>query len=284
MPAPSTSDATLRRSPGAFRLFRWYARHYLARGFHAVRISRTGPIPALPDRPVVVVLNHASWWDPLVAMALTSELPGDRVHYAPIESIGLAQYPFFEKLGFFGIETSTRAGAARFLRTGLAVLERPEVMLWITAQGTFVDPRDRPMRLRPGIGHLAHRLVDSVIWTLAIEYPFWNDRCPEALLRFGQPIAIRDGSTARPREWTAAIERSLEESQDALAAEARRRDPDAFSVLIGGTAGVGGVYDGWRRMRAWLGGRTFRPEHAIRATDSPDDRKLHVIDGRNTLE
>ncbi len=284
MPAPSTAEALSRRSPRVFRLFRWYARHYLARGFHAIRISRTGPIPELPNRPVVVVLNHASWWDPLVAIALTNEFPEHRLHYAPIEAIGLAQYPFFERLGFFGIETSTRAGAARFLRTGLALLEQPEVMLWVTGQGAFVDPRDRPIRLRPGIGHLAHRLSDSLIWTLAIEYPFWNDRCPEALLRFGRPIAIEDGSIIRPREWTSAIECSLEETQDALAAEARRRDPSAFSVLIGGTAGVGGVYDYWRRMRAWLDGQTFRSEHAIQAAESTEDRQLHGIDGRNTNE
>lgn len=288
MPDPSTADVDVGRSPRLFRLFRWYARYYAARELHAVRISRTGPVPQLPNGPLIVVLNHAAWWDPLIAIILTGVLPDSRDHYAPIEVVGLAQYPFFSRLGFFGIDTTTRAGAARFLRTGLAILKQPRAMLWITAQGSFVDPRARPTRLRQGIGHLAHRLTEATVLTLALEYPFWNDRCPEVLLRFGQPIPIEDGSSATPREWTSAIERSLEDSQDVLAIEAKGRDPEAFTSLIGGTAGVGGVYDTWRRIRSWLGGRTFRPEHATRAPavapSRPHDCQVPVPDGRNTIE
>ena len=36
-----------------------------------------------------------------------------------------------------------------------------------------------------------------------------------------------------------------------------------FTTLIGGTAGVGGVYDRWRRLRARIRGEVFHPEHRI---------------------
>ena len=72
-----------------------------------------------------------------------------------------------------------RGAALTFLKTSLAILSRPDSVLWITAQGEFVNPRERPIRLKPGIGHLIHRLKDVTVVTLAIEYPFWNDRCPE---------------------------------------------------------------------------------------------------------
>jgi hypothetical protein len=32
--------------------------------------------------------------------------------------------------------------------------------------------------------------------------------------------------------------------------------------LVSGRAGVGGVYDGWRRLGAWVRGERFRAEHA----------------------
>lgn len=285
MPDSSSTDLIPRRSPRLLGLFRRYARRYVARHFHAVRISRTGPLPDLPDRPVIVVANHPSWWDPMIPLILSGAVPPHREHYAPIEAVGLAQYPFLARLGFFGFEADTRAGAARFLRTSVAILSRPRAVLWITAQGRFVDPRERPTTLRPGVGHLAHRLSDALILPLAIEYPFWNDRCPEILIRFGAVMEVCDGRSHSPAEWTAAIERALECELDALADEAMRRDPAAFTTLLEGTAGVGGVYDSWRRIRAWLGGRTFRPEHAARppAGDRarPIDRPNHVPDGRN---
>jgi 1-acyl-sn-glycerol-3-phosphate acyltransferase len=268
-----------------FGLFRWYARRYTARHFHAVRISRTGPIPDLPDRPAIIVANHPSWWDAMIPFILTGVMPQGREHFAPIDVVGLAQYPFLARLGFFGVEADTGSGAARFLRTSLAILSRPLALVWITAQGRFVDPRERPTRLRPGMGHLAHRLSDAIVVPMAIEYPFWNDRCPEVLVRFGPMLEVGDGRSRSPADWTAAIERALEVELDMLAGEAMARDPAAFTTILAGTAGVGGVYDRWRRIRARLVGRTFQPEHAARppagGRPRPIDRPTQVPDGRN---
>jgi hypothetical protein len=152
----------------------------------------------VPDRPVVVVLNHPSWWDPLVGLVVTGFLLPTRVHHAPIEAAGLAHYPFLARVGFFGFDSSTVAGAALFLRKSLAILSRPESVLWITGQGEFVDARRRPTVLRPGVGHLARRLNDAVVLPMAVEYPFWDDRCPEILIRFGTPSPSSRAAAARP--------------------------------------------------------------------------------------
>jgi 1-acyl-sn-glycerol-3-phosphate acyltransferase len=220
-------------------------------------------MPDFPTGSVIVVTNHASWWDPLIGLALTSELPDWRELYAQIDAKGLAQYPFLERLGFFGVETGTTRGSLAFLRQSLAILSRPESLLSITAQGGFVDVRERPTRLKEGIGHLLHRLESATVVTLAMEYPFWNDRLPEALVRFGPMIAIAPGKELSPREWTARIAHALEENQDRLAEESRLRDPAAFTTLIDGTAGVGGIYDLWRRSRAKVRGESFDPEHQL---------------------
>lgn len=260
------------RSPWMFALFRRYAKRYVGRHFHAVRISHAGPMPELPRRPVVIVVNHASWWDPLIGLILTGWMPAWRTHFAPIEGQGLAQYRFLERLGFFGIETGTSRGGLTFLRASLAILSMPESMLWITAQGAFVDPRERPVVLKPGIGHLARRLTGAIIVPLALEYPFWNDRCPEALVRFGPPIDMASGGDRPAAEWTAIVEKALETTQDELAAEALTRDPGRFKTVLGGTAGVGGVYDMWRRLKAMLGAQSFRPEHSTAARVIASDR------------
>jgi 1-acyl-sn-glycerol-3-phosphate acyltransferase len=263
--SPSQAQAAAcrlpRRSAWLFGWFRAYARRYVRRQFHAVRVSREGAVPSLPAAAVIIVLNHPSWWDPMIGLVLTDLMPASRMHFAPIEAVGLAQYPFLERLGFFGVEVGTTRGSLAFLRQSRAILSRPESVLWITAQGEFVDPRERPTRLKEGVGHLVHRLTGVTIIPLALEYPFWKDRCPEALARFGIPISVSMGRQISPAAWTARIEQALQETQDRLSEEARRRDPAAFTTILGGTAGVGGVYDLWRRSLALLRREKFQAEH-----------------------
>ena len=54
---------------------------------------------------------------------------------------------------------------------------------------------------------------------------------------------------------------ALQDTMDALAADAMSRDPARFLQLLDGRVGVGGVYDLWRRGRAWLEGRPFHAGH-----------------------
>jgi len=97
------------RWPWLFHLFRWYARLYAAKHLHAVRVSKTGPLPARLDGPLVVVLNHPSWWDPLIAFILSGLMP-DRVHWGPIDAAALRRYRFLGRAGLFGIELGTTRG------------------------------------------------------------------------------------------------------------------------------------------------------------------------------
>ena len=233
-------------SPWLRRWFGWYVRKYLARHFAAVRIT-VGGAPKLPlDRPAVVYLNHPSWWDPLTAAVLALTYYPERTHFAPIEAAALQKYRFFEKLGFFGVDAATPSGRREFLTTSKAILARPESMLWITPQGEFTDPRDRPVRLRPGVAHLARRAPSAVFVPLAVEYPFWNSPRPEALAHFGDPLL----SDARhsPSEWQWQLAEALETAQDRLARGSRSRDPAQFRVLVQGRGTMSGVYRYWQKL------------------------------------
>jgi diapolycopene oxygenase len=258
-PLPDTGRGP-RRWDTLFNLFAWYCRRYLAKNFHAVRLGRANRPTEPAGDPLVVVMNHPSWWDPLIGMVLSSGLFPHYRHYGPIDARGLARYPFLERLGFFGIEPGTRAGGLHFLRTAQAILSEPFNALWITAEGTFTDPRSRPIRLREGVGHLARRMKNGLLLPLALEYPFWQERYPEALAQFGPPIPA-GSETLSVEEWMKRLEKGLERTLDALAASAMARDPAAFETLVGGSVGVGGVYDLWRRFRAFLSGKKFTAAH-----------------------
>jgi len=241
--------------------FSRYARGYCRRHLHAVRLAREPRPPEAGSRPLIVVMNHPSWWDPLLGIALADARFGAREHYAPIDAAALAKYVFLAKLGLFPVERDTARGAASFLRTSRAILGRPSTTLWITAQGHFADPRLRPPGLQAGVGRLAHGLNDAWILPLAIELPFWEERTPEALLLFGDPVHVERGESRSPEAWTALVEERLAAAQDALAQLALRRDGDAFETILGGRAGVGGVYDAWRRLKARLRGERLDASH-----------------------
>lgn len=259
---PTTRPSPVPRiSPWLLRWFRWYAARYLKRHFHAVRLSRKGWPDAPHHVPLVVYLNHAAWWDPLVALLLAGRLFPRRAAYAPIEANALGRYGFMKRLGFFGIDPETRSGGLRFLRVSRAILARADTALWITPEGRFADPRERPARFRPGLAHLARSLRSGVLLPLALEYPFWEERTPEALARFGEPISVEEGRDRSVADWNALLEAQLRTTQDALAQQAVRRDSRDFEVLLRGRAGVGGVYDLWRRLIARWRGEAFAPEH-----------------------
>ena len=253
--------------PVAKRRLRWferYVRFYLRRNFHGLHLLRLSSLERLDGYPLLICLNHPSWWDPLIGLYLSQNFFGNRQQYAPIAAAGLAKYRFFERLGFFGIDSSSRAGATRFLRIGQAALSRPDGAFWVTPQGEFTDVRHRPVAVEPGVGHLAHRLGRFAMLPVALEYSFWNERFAEAFACFGQPVVTERGSDHSAAEWNSTISKALESTEDALASRVQLRDAALFEPLLKGGAGVGGIYDVWRSCKARLHGKPWQPEHGSR--------------------
>jgi 1-acyl-sn-glycerol-3-phosphate acyltransferase len=259
------ADAVPQVSPFLAHWFGRYATRHLANHFHAVRMSKDSSHSNLGETgPLVVYGNHASWWDPMIAVFLTRQVFAGKKAFAPIDAAALEQYRFFEKLGFFGVDQKEgRRGAAQFLKTTGAILGRQESVLWLTPQGEFADVRSRPVVFQAGIAHLARRSHGVTFLPLAIEYVFWEERFPETLLQFGDPVSSEQIAAVAPDTESALqlLSRSLEGTQDGLAKKSRDRDPAEFDTLLKGKSGASAVYDFWRSFSARLRGRKFDPHH-----------------------
>ena len=245
--------------------FMWYVQRYFRRSFHAVRllkgIAAVADRPEIAGEPVIFYSNHPSWWDPLTFLFVGQSLFPDRMVYGPIDAAALGKYRFLERIGCIGIDPHAWRGAARFLRMLRAAGKRTDVIYWITAQGEFTDPRERPVHLRPGVGHGVAAATEGVIVPLAVEYPFWNERLPEVVVAFGPALRIADAAERSADEWNMLLARELEAVQDRLAAGAQSRDPARFTTLLTGRVGVGFFYDAFRRLKAWLRGERFDASH-----------------------
>lgn len=249
-----------RRWNWLFNGFRRYVMRYLRKHFHGVYLAKASAAIPTDTAPLLIVTNHPSWWDPMIGTAISLRFE-DRVHYGAIDAKMLKQYPIFSRLGFFGVDVDTYRGAADFLRMGTALLSVPKNIVWVTAQGRFTDVRTRPLGLRYGVGHLAARSPQAIVLPIAIEYAFWNERTPEAFVRIGDPIHVADFPNESGKQWTARIEAALTATLDALNGDAMSRDPERFSSLLVGRAGVGGMYDFFRRVRAFITRQPFQPAH-----------------------
>ena len=260
--APASDQTLPAVSPRLVTWFARYLRRYFARSFDAIRVSGEDALSEIGSGPLVIYTNHPSWWDPILFMLLSQELVSGRRAYGPMDSAALEKYRFLARLGVFGVEQGTRAGAVQFLKTGEAILRRPDAALWITAEGGFTDPRQRPVSLRPGLSHLIRRVGAVTAVPLAVEYTFWNERLPEILVRFGDAVEFTvDNRQTPPSELTKRLEQGLESTLDHLETLALERNPSAFSTLLLGRSGVTGIYDWWRRLIAKLQGTTFDASH-----------------------
>ncbi len=261
---PRDDDPDALRSVAALRFFRFALRRQLRRSFHAVRLARPG-VPDIDESlPLIVYANHPSWWDGAsVPIVLDLLFPRRRL-FGPIDAEALERYGFMRRLGFFGVERDSYAGAARFLRIARRLLAKSDTLFCLTPEGRFADPRQRPVRLEPGLAAVIAGVPRVTVLPMAVEYPFWSERLPEALACFGEPMVLgRDVPMPRDARRT-MLEQRLAATMDRLAGHAIERDASRFVELFEGRVGVGGIYDVGRRIDAWARGRRFDAAHVPR--------------------
>ena len=257
--ATRAADAVLaRRSPRVFRIFARIFAYDLARSFHAIRLQ--GPAPRSTG-PIVIVANHPSWWDAALFTWLSATMFADKRAFAPIDAGMLKRYPFFGRLGAFGVKTGSFSGASTFLSVARRLLSAPDGLLLVNAEGRFRDVRARPLAIASGLAHLAQSAPGVTFLPLAIEVAFWDERRPNVLLRFGEPIPGHTLAGLAPPELRLRLADALSAAMDTLAVAATTRDPDRFQTLLAGKTGINAFYDVWRGAKAWVRGKPFDPAH-----------------------
>ncbi len=263
----------LRPSRVLLRFFDTYLHFFVKRRFHGLRLANAEQWPQ--QRPLVVCLNHPSWWDPLIAILLSRFLERESDHYAPMDETAFTRYGVLRKAGLFPVEQGTPRGGVQFLRTAEHVLADPNAVLWLTPQGGFTDIRTRPLVLRSGLDALLRRMDEVTVVPLALEYTFWDERLPEALAMLGTPLQFLRGKPASASQQSAGQEvaSALARTQDDLAVLSAKRDPALFLSLLTGSSGISGIYGAWQRMRALGRGERFHPDHASVGA-RPGDRNV----------
>ncbi len=243
--------------------FHRFLQPLLRRHFHAIAIDRDSRCDrAIDDAlPLIVYANHPSWWDPLIAHFLHRRLFPSRQFYAPIDSEALSRYRVFGKLGFYGVDMNTTAGAGEFLKQSTAILSKRDTAIWLTPEGRFADARDHSAELMPGLAHLCCRSSNGVVVPMALEYCFWEERLPVCLAKMGAPIDLSEHAERSKPQWNQILSAGLRQTQSSLSRLAIERSSQPFDNLLAGHRGAGAMYDSFRRVKSLLTGRRFQSQH-----------------------
>jgi len=229
-------------------VFSWIAARMLRKGFAAVRLERASRVEmeaaALHDGELIIVINHPSWWDPIVLTSLQRAFLRTRPVMAPMDAAELRRFRIFSRIGVFGIDPDDpRSARLALAEVARRWAEAPETVLMVTPQGRFSDPRE-PIRLRPGAAMIAARCRRPAVLAAAVEYPFWSDRRPEVLIRVRR---VANPTHDSARTWLDAMSETMEDNRKCLAELSVARSAEPFETLIDGAA-PSGPYALWLRL------------------------------------
>ena len=253
-------EAVLPVSPRLLSLFMAYLHWYVPKHFHALRIAHVERFPE-GDHPLIVCINHPSWWDPLTILMVCRFLAPRRVAYAPMEAGALEHYGFFRRLGAFPVDNQSSRAGAQFIRQARSVLAQPKAILWMTPEGHFADVRRRPVTWKSGTAALTRHLSACTVVPLAIEYTYWDERLPEILCSVGEPLCFEEGDLATSDDRKAVLQAAMTITQEELAERVIKRSEALFTPVFAGRAGVTAAYDLWQRTRSALRGKPYIAEH-----------------------
>ena len=216
-------------SPFVLWFFRLIVRVWFQFHFASVLTLNTEPFThAAETTPLIIYGNHSSWWDPMIAVLLAAKLMPQRSHYAPIDETSLAEHGILGKIGIFPVDIHSPRGARQFFLASLTILQQRGV-LWITPQGRFADTRETDLAFKPGLASVASRFGRCTLIPLATEYTFWNERRPQALVHFGEPIHVPEG--ASKLELNKELEQALERTMNELKTQCLTRNFANFKRL-----------------------------------------------------
>ncbi|MBX3354976.1 MAG: lysophospholipid acyltransferase family protein [Phycisphaeraceae bacterium] len=237
-----------RFEPRVGAVFVWLAQRMLRKAFAAVRLeaSSRAEFESLRGHhgPVIVLINHPSWWDPMVLTFLWGLFLRPRVPMAPMDARELRRFRIFTRIGVFGLDPDNPHSVRLLMAESERIWSKEaQAVLMITPQGHFTDPR-QPIELRPGAALVAARRPRVAVLAVAVEYPFWSSKKPEVLLRARR---VPNPGESSPRKWLESMSQTMADNGAALASLTMARSARPFETLIDGER-PRGPYALWLRL------------------------------------
>lgn len=168
------------------RIFAIYNRNLLKRRFHSLQVSGLDILrKKAANIPLIIYVNHSSWWDGLVAFQISDALKMDS--FIMMEEKQLKKLNIFRKLGAFSVVRENPFEAIKSINYAAQLLkEKPARALWIFPQGEILNNDVRPIKFYKGVLKIVEKVGKCLIVPVALRYEFLGEYKPEIFMNVGE--------------------------------------------------------------------------------------------------
>jgi 1-acyl-sn-glycerol-3-phosphate acyltransferase len=212
----------------------WFARHArsrIRRTFGRVLVSGLAEARIAAGRtPLLVVANHTTWWDALVALYVSELLLGCD-GYAMMDAANLRRVPFFRRVGAFGVDLDDPSDGARAIRHAARLLSTKGRAVWIFPEGRERSPF-AALELRPGAAQIARVAKRALVVPVGLRYVFGAAEGPDLWIAIGPALAAERDVARGTDAQRQGIERELTRIASAIGDPNDRMINDEFEAVM----------------------------------------------------
>jgi 1-acyl-sn-glycerol-3-phosphate acyltransferase len=155
------------------RLFwKHYSRYMLHRHFHQVCVTKSENFVITPQKSILLLGNHFSWWDGFIGNYLSHEISTHKFHVMMLEE-QLQKNKILQTSGAFSIQRNSR-DMVRSLQFATQVLENHENLLLLYPQGRIESMHNPTPTFEKGwfriVSQLKTQATQIVFYTALVDY------------------------------------------------------------------------------------------------------------------
>ena len=210
------------------KIFSVYNTNLLKRRFHSFRVKGLKNLHRRQTSlPLIIYVNHSSWWDGLAAFQISRKLNLDS--FIMMEEKQLRRFFLFRKLGAFSIIRENPRSALQSINYAVDLLKNSDRVLWIFPQGEILPNDLRPICFYNGISKIIQKTGKCSTISITFRYEFLNDFKPQIFANIKQSEQIHIENS---KELTKHFESKTTENLDELKKDILNKRFDEYERIV----------------------------------------------------
>lgn len=214
------------------KIFDIYNRNLLKRRFNSLRIAHLETLSTNEQQlPLLIYLNHSSWWDGLVAFHISQRANLDS--FIMMEEKQLRKLQIFRRLGAFSVVRDNAREAFKSIKyAGELLINKPNRALWIFPQGEILPNDLRPLGFYSGLVKIIEKAQICRVVPMAIRYEFLGNYKPDIFVLTGKIEALNVKEKTLIKNSKLIFENNLTSLLDELKLKILQQENSNFEEIL----------------------------------------------------